>query len=532
MEEGAVFTNAHLDHYPSVTAVGHSAMLTGAPPSISGIIGNDWYDRSAKRNVHERRGPRPQRLGRRRGDRLLAAPPEGQHRRGRAQDGPPRLPGRQPLVQGPQRHPHGRADGRPRAVVGRRDRGASSPAPGTRRRCPTGSRPSTSPGPPRRGWARSGAAVSEDGSPGPLLRPCRRHAGPGVLRPGLYNSAFGNDLLVSLAEKALGSEGLGTRAATDILAVSFSCNDAVGHGKGPHSPEVHAITVATDRAIGRLLEAIDRQVGLARTLVVLTADHGVAPVPEQMQEWKMPGGRFSREALETAATHGPRGGVRARRVAGGPGRERPLPEPGPHRRGRASTPPPWSASWPRPSRACLRPGAPTPGPSFSRGACPPDPWSRAGPRVLRPRALRRRRGAPRALLDVGLLGDDPRHAVLLRHPHPADPDGARGSAPAGTTAASCSTTWRPPSPPSSESRPRAGRAGACSRRRSCPEAPWPVHAPLPAGRGSTARALRVLSIPRKQDTTRPPGPAPGAGSLSSGRRSPAPSPVPGPMTAG
>ena len=51
MRDGAVFTNAHLDHYPSVTAVGHSAMLTGARPSISGIIGNDWYDRALKKTV-------------------------------------------------------------------------------------------------------------------------------------------------------------------------------------------------------------------------------------------------------------------------------------------------------------------------------------------------------------------------------------------------------------------------------------------------------------------------------------------------
>jgi len=83
--------------------------------------------------------------------------------------------------------------------------------------------------------------------------------------------------------------------------VSFSCNDAVGHGLGPHSPEAHAVTVSTDRALGRLLDMIDRQVGLDQTLVVLTADHGVAPVPEQMEEWRMPGGRFSRKALEVAA---------------------------------------------------------------------------------------------------------------------------------------------------------------------------------------------------------------------------------------
>ena len=48
---GAVFTNAYLDHYPTVTAVGHSTMLSGATPALSGIVGNDWYDRALGRNV-------------------------------------------------------------------------------------------------------------------------------------------------------------------------------------------------------------------------------------------------------------------------------------------------------------------------------------------------------------------------------------------------------------------------------------------------------------------------------------------------
>jgi len=117
----------------------------------------------------------------------------------------------------------------------------------------------------------------------------------------LYGSAFGNELLVSLAEAALEGENLGGRAATDVLALSFSCNDAVGHDEGPHSAEVRDITVRTDLALERLLATIDRRVGLARTLVVLTADHGVAPVPEQMAAWKMPGGRLSRADLEKAA---------------------------------------------------------------------------------------------------------------------------------------------------------------------------------------------------------------------------------------
>jgi hypothetical protein len=117
----------------------------------------------------------------------------------------------------------------------------------------------------------------------------------------LYNSAFGNELLVSLAEAALEGERLGSHETTDILAVSFSCNDAVGHDKGLHSAEIRDITVRTDLALDRLLAAIDRRVGLSRTLVVLTADHGVAPVPERMTAWNMPGGRLQRADLEKAA---------------------------------------------------------------------------------------------------------------------------------------------------------------------------------------------------------------------------------------
>ena len=61
LTQGAVFTNAHLEHYPSVTAVGHATMLTGAPPSVSGIVGNDWYDRALKKNVTSVEDPAVQR---------------------------------------------------------------------------------------------------------------------------------------------------------------------------------------------------------------------------------------------------------------------------------------------------------------------------------------------------------------------------------------------------------------------------------------------------------------------------------------
>ena len=54
LTKGAVFTNAGYVQYPTVTAVGHSTFLSGATPSISGIIGNEWYDREIGQSGHQR----------------------------------------------------------------------------------------------------------------------------------------------------------------------------------------------------------------------------------------------------------------------------------------------------------------------------------------------------------------------------------------------------------------------------------------------------------------------------------------------
>ena len=78
-----------------------------------------------------------------------------------------------------------------------------------------------------------------------------------ALYGAVYGSPFGNDLLEAFAEAALQGEKLGQRGVTDILTVSFSSNDAVGHAYGPDSPEVHDIAVRTDRVIGQLLARVD-----------------------------------------------------------------------------------------------------------------------------------------------------------------------------------------------------------------------------------------------------------------------------------
>ena len=48
LTKGAVFTNAQYIHFPTVTAVGHSTVLSGATPAMSGIINNEWWDRESK----------------------------------------------------------------------------------------------------------------------------------------------------------------------------------------------------------------------------------------------------------------------------------------------------------------------------------------------------------------------------------------------------------------------------------------------------------------------------------------------------
>jgi arylsulfatase A-like enzyme len=73
-----------------------------------------------------------------------------------------------------------------------------------------------------------------------------------------------------------------------VLAVSFSATDVVGHQFGPRSHEVQDVLARLDVVLGGLLDALDQKVGPDKYLLVLTADHGVAPIPEQTTD----GGRL------------------------------------------------------------------------------------------------------------------------------------------------------------------------------------------------------------------------------------------------
>jgi predicted AlkP superfamily pyrophosphatase or phosphodiesterase len=299
LKQGAVFADAHFDHFPTVTAVGHSITLSGAMPSASGIIGNEWYDRETGKQVTSVSDPATKLLG---GD------------AGRTGSSPHRL---MVSTLGDEMKMSGRWPGMKVVGISMKDRGAVLPAGHMADGAywfdsNTGNFVSSSyyfndlPA-----WVKafnekrvpeqySGKAWTSmvTGKPFMLIQGSGR-----VLNDAIYGSAFGNDLLEQFAEAAIAGENLGRNGGVDLLSVSFSSNDAVGHRVGPDAPEVHDISLKTDLAIGRLFDALDKQVGMENVLVAFTADHGVAPLPEVQQQRRMAGGRIPEETIMTAVNN-------------------------------------------------------------------------------------------------------------------------------------------------------------------------------------------------------------------------------------
>jgi predicted AlkP superfamily pyrophosphatase or phosphodiesterase len=96
-------------------------------------------------------------------------------------------------------------------------------------------------------------------------------------------SPFADTYLTKLAETAVDSLGMGKSGATDYLGISYSSTDYVGHTFGPRSWEIQDILIRLDKDLGELFAHLDQKVGRGNYIVALTADHGVAPIPADMQ---------------------------------------------------------------------------------------------------------------------------------------------------------------------------------------------------------------------------------------------------------
>lgn len=284
LARGASFTNAHYDHFPTYTSVGHAALLTGSYPAVNGIIGNKWFDRRSGKVVPSALDDSARTVG----------------GKGEGGSSPRNL---QVSTIGDEMKI---ADARSK-VIGISFKDYSGIL-------ATGHMADAV------YWfdLQEGNFVSSSHYlrelPGWLTefnsgRPTDKYMGKewmGVKLPTesgrklngtLLNTAFGNELLEEMAEAAIRGEKLGQDALPDLLVLSFSSNDYVGHRYGPDSAQVRDVSLATDRVIGKLFRFIDSEIGLGNVTVVFTSDHGVAPLPELNQQRKMPGGRASFQAV-------------------------------------------------------------------------------------------------------------------------------------------------------------------------------------------------------------------------------------------
>ena len=94
-------------------------------------------------------------------------------------------------------------------------------------------------------------------------------------------SPFADDYLGRFAAQAIDTLDLGRGEGTDFISVSFSSLDLVGHQYGPRSHEVQDLLFRLDRTIGTLLDHLDARLGRDGYVLAISADHGVADVPEQ-----------------------------------------------------------------------------------------------------------------------------------------------------------------------------------------------------------------------------------------------------------
>jgi predicted AlkP superfamily pyrophosphatase or phosphodiesterase len=114
-------------------------------------------------------------------------------------------------------------------------------------------------------------------------------------------SPAGDALTLDFAKTLLEAEGLGEDDVPDYLSISFSSTDYVGHLFGPSSLESEDNLLRLDRALAELFAFVDERVGLERTLIVLSADHGGAELPSYLQELGIPSGYVDPDSWDRAA---------------------------------------------------------------------------------------------------------------------------------------------------------------------------------------------------------------------------------------
>ena len=107
------------------------------------------------------------------------------------------------------------------------------------------------------------------------------------------STPFANDYEFDFARDLITYEKLGNGPATDLLVVSLSANDILGHQVGPDSPEMRAMALALDRQMADFFDFLGHEIGLANVWIALSADHGIAPAPPAAAKLHIPAANLS-----------------------------------------------------------------------------------------------------------------------------------------------------------------------------------------------------------------------------------------------
>jgi predicted AlkP superfamily pyrophosphatase or phosphodiesterase len=322
LDRGAVFTQAAYPYATTLTCAGHATIGTGAFPAVHGMSGNDFYDRALRRLVpcafdpYVTSVPFGGGAGREHhSSRALLVPTFGEELRRQSPGVPTRIVA---VAQKPRSAITFAGRGAPDTIaVFEEDDGTWA----------TSDAFTTTPWPEVDEFVRAHPMKAAYGAIWSPILPASAYrfvdAGAGENSPAPWTSTFPHPLISSkgvpdnefvtawerspwddqfltdLAIHLLKAKRLGTGAGTDVLTLSLPSLDHNGHEFGPRSHEVQDVLARADANIGRLLDAIDEQVG-PRYVVGFSSDHGVAMLPEQVTAEGGDAGRISSGDVQAA----------------------------------------------------------------------------------------------------------------------------------------------------------------------------------------------------------------------------------------
>lgn len=139
-------------------------------------------------------------------------------------------------------------------------------------------------------------------SEGTLLRSTEHRPGKNGSDAGFYevigSTPFANDYEFDFAKQLILYENVGRGPDTDLLSISLSANDILGHQVGPDSPEMHEMALDLDHELADFFNFLGHQIGLANVWIALSADHGVSTLPDAAKKLRIPAANLGNPKLQ------------------------------------------------------------------------------------------------------------------------------------------------------------------------------------------------------------------------------------------